>query len=1138
MVLLRLTVKVFPREQLRQPSTKDRAADDDVARPATTFLIVVWRPEEVTLGKLAYMIQEKWKRLKPDAAPLEIRKLVDDKHEEDTLDAELTVADVFVDSGKALADGLDQRGAIRVIQQPGRPERYGSVLQDWAAVANNYARAPPPLFSDPPRNERRPTTPKFSRGPVPGPSHAAQHPGSDYAVPSTESGEERSNRQDNHTHASPILIEDSQKSRDFASYTCKNPDLPNDELPTSTEIRPGSFLLTREEQIGYGGTIMDALRYNYAKQEAAMHDMDRQVSIGARLTPARTLAPDACLSNPKLRSTSSTNNLKVIGAKKRQVDIDDIYAIPSTGQESKNANKPQSTKRQRRTISRSDELRQHNLETSLVSPGNEANNAIVLDSDIGEDKPTSQVQGDDKNMAIDHQSSVRRGTRKSSIRGPGRKSMAVKLSLTSAENTKTSTQETAATKIQLKKQTPVTIADSDIEIVEGPEPPQASKGGQGSGHPPGGNRDEANRNSEYATNSTNKSSTPMSGTYQLTHLDAKTSKPIYSDIVDSDISDDDAGAIASGERNEPRTAPHETTPQKTVCAPVDTRHTSGDDSMPKSPTQNGIGALGLSLDRESNSRRPSHSSPSRPLGPQESGFGVPMRRGMSTTPAFPRPRPSSQVPTEHRGSVLESEKSGSSEAHGASLLPALRSAQKSSPRTVSTRRSVSFLDDPKVDQQSTPASASSVKVGNTMYPAGVTPEWVEWMRTDGELQKKIDEGRLQGKSENYCECVGEVKHFAAKLYHAKVSKIGYRINKYERDLKRAKKILQNHPEEGHPAESQPAVSHGGKDRRPEEESGETNNNDMGASNESQSKSQGQGRTGLSNSSQEDSRDLRKLRTGNSPDGSGSKSSMASPSPNMPSTPGLALPVSSPSAKDNAPSVKHAEEKKALADEHGLKRKAPKSESGDALNGAEHPLSGCGTHPSEPELGPKEMNAHMLDQDRSGKPEQRNGKTPVRDGNTHMSSSDSSSSGSDSDSESDSNLMASKGRNGKSPALPPPGGSARRALITPFRDLKKNWPQTDNWLSDGVSPAENTRISDTVGFETPSFSQPAPSTRQSNPHTNGGFHPRGRATLKTLIQSQKGSEDESSAKNTSENESLQGGKAPYTGFNILRRAGFM
>jgi len=75
MVFLRLTVKVLPREQLPSTSSTflrsilgDRKDDADAsaAKPAT-FLLVLRNPEEVTLGGLAGMIQEKWKKLRPDA---------------------------------------------------------------------------------------------------------------------------------------------------------------------------------------------------------------------------------------------------------------------------------------------------------------------------------------------------------------------------------------------------------------------------------------------------------------------------------------------------------------------------------------------------------------------------------------------------------------------------------------------------------------------------------------------------------------------------------------------------------------------------------------------------------------------------------------------------------------------------------------------------------------------------------------------------------------------------------------------------------------------------------------------------------------------------------------------------------------
>ncbi|KAA8643689.1 uncharacterized protein ATNIH1004_010463 [Aspergillus tanneri] len=155
MVFLRLTVKVYPREQLQSSSSfirsflGDRDRDESNrsssapgnGKPAS-FLLALENPEEVTLGGLSGMIQEKWAKLRPNAEPLDIKKLLDDSYESDDLDAEMTVAQVFVDNGKARTDGSDQRGTVRVIQKPApyAPVRFPSVTQDWDAAAQDYER--------------------------------------------------------------------------------------------------------------------------------------------------------------------------------------------------------------------------------------------------------------------------------------------------------------------------------------------------------------------------------------------------------------------------------------------------------------------------------------------------------------------------------------------------------------------------------------------------------------------------------------------------------------------------------------------------------------------------------------------------------------------------------------------------------------------------------------------------------------------------------------------------------------------------------------------------------------------------------------------------------------------------------------
>ncbi|PKY04686.1 hypothetical protein P168DRAFT_326488 [Aspergillus campestris IBT 28561] len=152
MVFLRLTVKVYPREQTQSSGSffrhligerdnNDSAANGAAKKPAS-FLLVLPDPEEITLGGLAGRIQEKWRKLRPEAEPLEIKKLLDDDHDSEDLDPDLTVADVFVDHGKGAADKLDQRRTVRVIQRPASqaPVRFPSVSLDWDAAAQDYER--------------------------------------------------------------------------------------------------------------------------------------------------------------------------------------------------------------------------------------------------------------------------------------------------------------------------------------------------------------------------------------------------------------------------------------------------------------------------------------------------------------------------------------------------------------------------------------------------------------------------------------------------------------------------------------------------------------------------------------------------------------------------------------------------------------------------------------------------------------------------------------------------------------------------------------------------------------------------------------------------------------------------------------
>ncbi|ODM15383.1 hypothetical protein SI65_09324 [Aspergillus cristatus] len=154
MVFLRLTVKIYPPEQIQSSSSFSfrsiLSSDNDAGRNSSgapagkpaSFLLVLENPEDVTLGGLAKMIQAKWTKLRPNAEPLQIKKMLDDNHDTDDLDVDMTAADVFVDRGLGQIDGRDQRGCLRVIQRPTpySPARFPSVTLDWDAAAEDYER--------------------------------------------------------------------------------------------------------------------------------------------------------------------------------------------------------------------------------------------------------------------------------------------------------------------------------------------------------------------------------------------------------------------------------------------------------------------------------------------------------------------------------------------------------------------------------------------------------------------------------------------------------------------------------------------------------------------------------------------------------------------------------------------------------------------------------------------------------------------------------------------------------------------------------------------------------------------------------------------------------------------------------------
>ncbi|KAJ5540347.1 hypothetical protein N7513_008679 [Penicillium frequentans] len=153
MVFLRLEVRVYPREQEQVPSwsgslrsilpnKKPDSEDTNMIKSFAGLLLTVEKPEELSLADLATLIKQKWKALRPNSEPLVIKKLLDDTMPLIDLDAGMSVEEVFVNRGKARADGHDQRGTVRVIQKPHAhaPERFPSVELDFEAASEAFTR--------------------------------------------------------------------------------------------------------------------------------------------------------------------------------------------------------------------------------------------------------------------------------------------------------------------------------------------------------------------------------------------------------------------------------------------------------------------------------------------------------------------------------------------------------------------------------------------------------------------------------------------------------------------------------------------------------------------------------------------------------------------------------------------------------------------------------------------------------------------------------------------------------------------------------------------------------------------------------------------------------------------------------------
>ncbi|KAF3483739.1 uncharacterized protein GIQ15_03063 [Arthroderma uncinatum] len=301
MVLLRLTVKVAPR------TLEGEEKGDDLPK-CTSFLMVIHRPEMMSLGELGWKVTEQWKKLRPEAEPLKIKKLLDDNHDSDELDADLSVADVFIDNGKAYADGLDQRGVLRVLQVPTstRSTRYGSVVQDWDTITDHYSRTAARA------SKRR--FPPFSAAngldqASPAKSHAPGVNGDPFEVaesihPLCSIEEEPSNTDTNRRIEPSPALGEWEPTQDTADTTVSKPrSSPLDALPGSARIsRYNLSKQSQKDDNALDGTLAAEIRTSLNSREYLFMTYTSAISF----TDLYGLTEQAAILNPVETKTSTS----------------------------------------------------------------------------------------------------------------------------------------------------------------------------------------------------------------------------------------------------------------------------------------------------------------------------------------------------------------------------------------------------------------------------------------------------------------------------------------------------------------------------------------------------------------------------------------------------------------------------------------------------------------------------------------------------------------------------------------------------------------------------------------------------------------------------------------------------------------
>ncbi|KAI2793403.1 hypothetical protein POX_b03458 [Penicillium oxalicum] len=141
---LRLTVEIPYRGLESAPPTasgevvdgRGNSRNDVDQEGPCVLLVVVKDPHNMSVTELIHLIEGQWKEVWPQKNPLQIRQLINNEFAPATFSPRRSVADIWVDKGRAFREGFDQRGTATVVPVTNSSSSNSQLEQAVSAVPN------------------------------------------------------------------------------------------------------------------------------------------------------------------------------------------------------------------------------------------------------------------------------------------------------------------------------------------------------------------------------------------------------------------------------------------------------------------------------------------------------------------------------------------------------------------------------------------------------------------------------------------------------------------------------------------------------------------------------------------------------------------------------------------------------------------------------------------------------------------------------------------------------------------------------------------------------------------------------------------------------------------------------------------